>query len=57
MNTEFVRELRNKLDLLEMFQHELKLAKDAGDMDDTKLFEDEVREEEQSILKMVYDAA
>lgn len=56
MDRNFVTEMRKKLDLLEMYQHELDMAKEEGDIDDISYFGKGVQEEKMEIANMLCEA-
>lgn len=56
INTEFVKEMRNELDMLEMYQHELEMAEEEGDSEDIAYFGRELQQENMKIMSMFYNA-
>lgn len=54
MKCNFVEEMRNKLDLLEMYKHELEMAEEEGDSEDISYFSNEVQAEKREIAKMLW---
>ncbi len=56
IDAKFTEEMRKKLDMLEMYQHELEMAKEEGDREDTEYFGKEVQEEKMAIANMLYEA-
>lgn len=56
INAEFVKEMKNELDILEMYQHELEMAEEEGDSEDAAYFGREIKEENAKIMSMFYNA-
>lgn len=56
INTEFVKEMKKELDILEMYQHEFEMAKEEGDSEDTEYFGREIQLENAKIMIMFYNA-
>ena len=56
INAEFVKEMKNELDILEMYQHEFEMAKEEGDSEDTEYFGHEIKQENAKIMSMFYNA-
>ena len=56
INAEFVKEMKNELDMLEMYQHEFEMAKEEGDSEDTEYFGQEIKQENAKIMSMFYNA-
>jgi len=55
INTEFVKEMRNELDMFEMYQHELEMAEKEGDEEDVSYFTEQLYEEDGKIHNLFYN--
>lgn len=53
IDTKFVEDMRKQLDMLEMYQHELEMAKEEGDIEDMEYFSKAVQQEKMEIANML----